>query len=266
MKKLLILLLAFVMIFSLAACGGGEEPVEEGGEAVEEGGEEPQVYLVGTEPTFPPFEFTDEAGEITGFDIDLIKAIAADQGFEVEVQNLGFDGLIMAVQSGNIDIIASGMTIKPEREEKVDFSTAYINAGLALAVADGNDEIQSVDDLKGKKVAVQIGSTGAAEAQRLMDEGIVAEVVTFNTVDVVMMELVNGGVDAVINDLPVTQAYMTKQPDKIQLVGEPLTSESYGFAVSEGNAELLEMINTGLQNMIDNGTYAELQTKYFEAE
>ncbi len=251
MKKLLIVLLAFVMIFSLAACGGQEEA---------------KVYLVGTEPTFPPFEFTNDAGEIIGFDIDLIKAIAEDQGFEVEIQNLGFDGLIMAVQSENIDIIASGMTITEEREENVDFSTPYINAGLALAVAHGDDAIQSADDLQGKKVAVQIGTTGANEAQRLMDEGIVADVVTFNTVDVVMMELVNGGVDAVINDLPVTKAYMTKQPDKIQLVGEPLTSESYGFAVAEGNAELLEMINTGLQNVIDNGTYDEIQAKYFEAE
>ncbi|MCG8483359.1 MAG: transporter substrate-binding domain-containing protein [Clostridia bacterium] len=251
MKKLLIVLLAFVMIFSLAACGGQEET---------------KVYLVGTEPTFPPFEFTNDAGEIIGFDIDLIKAIAEDQGFEVEIKNLGFDGLIMAVQSENIDIIASGMTITEEREENVDFSTPYINAGLALAVAHGDDAIQSADDLKGKKVAVQIGTTGANEAQRLMDEGIVADVVTFNTVDVVMMELVNGGVDAVINDLPVTKAYMTKQPDKIQLVGEPLTSESYGFAVAEGNEELLEMINTGLQNVIDDGTYDEIQAKYFEAE
>lgn len=257
MKKLVVLLLAFVMVFSLAACNNAEDSVEDGGQA--------KVYVVGTEPTFPPFEFTDEnTGEITGFDIDLIKAIAEDQGFEVQVNNLEFDGLIMAVQSGNIDIIASGMTIKPEREEKVDFSTPYITAGLALAVAAGNDTIQSVDDLQGKKVAVQIGSTGAEKAQELKDAGIVKEVVTFATVDLVMMELINGNVDAVINDLPVTKAYMTKQPDTIQLVGEPLNSESYGFAVQEGNTELLNMINQGLQNVIDNGTYDQIQAKYFE--
>lgn len=261
MKKMFILLLAMIMIFSFTACGN--EAVEE--ENPQEGAEEAKVFIVGTEPTFPPFEFTDEeTGEITGFDIDLIKAIAEDQGFEVEVQNLGFDGLIMAVQSGSIDIIASGMTITEEREGNVDFSTPYINAGLALAVLEGNDEIAGADDLEGKKVAVQIGTTGASKAQELYDEGIIKEIVTLNTVDVVMMELINGNVDAVINDLPVTQAYMSKQEGQIKLVGEPLNSEAYGFAVQEGNAELIEMINQGLQNVIDNGTYDTIQAKYFQ--
>lgn len=255
-KSLLITILIFAMMFAVAGCGDVNEPAEDEGTEV-------KTYYVGTEPTFKPFEYTDEeSGEIIGFDIDLIKAIAEDQGFNVEVQNLGFDGLITAVQTGNIDIIASGMTIKPERAEKVDFSTPYINSGLALAVPQDNDTITSVEDLKGKSVAVQIGTTGAGKAQELVDAGIVKEVKTFNTIDVVMMELTNGGVDAVINDFPVTNAFIKKQPGKIKIVGDPITSESYGFAVQKGNTELLEMINNGLQNAIDNGTYEQLENKY----
>ncbi len=256
MKKLLVVLLTLAMVFSLAACGGNDK-------ATTPEPEETTVYIVGTEPTFPPFEFSDEDGNIVGFDIDLIKAIAADQGFEVEVRNLGFDGLPVAVQSGQIDIIASGMTITEEREEMVDFSDAYINAGLAIAVSTEDDTIKSVDDLQDKVAAVQIGTTGANAAQELLEQGILSDVKTFNTVDVVVMELITGGVDVVINDLPVTKAYMTKQPGKIMIVGDPLTSDAYGFAVQEDNAELKDMINQGLKNVIENGTYDEIQAKYF---
>ncbi len=222
------------------------------------------LYLVGTEPTFPPFEMPGEdVDEIIGFDIDLIKAIAEDQGFNVEIRKLGFDGLIMALQSGNIDIAASGMSIKPDRLEEVDFSDPYIDAGLAIAVSEDDDQIKGKDDLKGKSVAVQIGTTGADKAQELKDEGLIADIKTFDTVDVVVMELMSGGVDAIINDLPVTQAYMAAQPGKIKIVGEALASDSYGFAVKKGNKELLKKINAGLENVIESGKYDELIEKYF---
>lgn len=254
MKKYLVVLLIFVLAFSFTACG-----TNEGSNAGD------KKFVVGTEPTFPPFEFTDEkSGAIIGFDIDLIQAIAEDQGIQVEIQSLGFDGLIMAIQSGSIDIVASGMTIDDERKEKVDFSDAYINAGLALAVGANNNTIKSESDLSGKKVAVQIGTTGAKKAQELKDAGIIKEIVTLNTVDLVMMELINGGVDAVINDLPVTKAYMGQQKGKIKIVGEPLNSESYGFAIKKGNAELLEKINKGLENVIKDGTYDKIVAKYFQ--
>lgn len=254
MKRFFKLSLAALLVLGLIAavgCAKKEEAAE-------------KVYIVGTEPTFPPFEMTDEkTGDIIGFDIELIKAIAEDQGLKVEIQNLGFDGLIPAVKSGNIDIVASGMSITEEREKEVDFSDPYIDAGLAIAVVNDNEDIKGKADLEGKTVAVQIGTTGAAKAQELKEEGLVKEIKTFNTVDVVIMELVNGGVDAVINDLPVTQAYMSKQPGKIKIVGEVLASDSYGFAVNEGNKDLLEKINAGLKNVIGNGKYEEIQAKYF---
>ncbi len=226
--------------------------------------EKENKVIVGTEPTFPPFEFLDKAsGDIVGFDIDLVKAIAADQGFQVEVKNLGFDGLVPALQSGNIDLIASGMTITAEREEKVSFSNAYINAGLALAVRDDEANICSAEDLQGKIVGVQIGTTGAIKADELKKSGKVEKVIAYNTVDMAMLDLINGGVDAVINDLPVTKVYVAKQPGKAKIVGETLTSESYGYAVNKQNEKLLQKINKGLANLKKSGEYDKLLKKYF---
>ncbi|NLT94707.1 MAG: basic amino acid ABC transporter substrate-binding protein [Clostridia bacterium] len=265
MNKKFRLALVAVLVISLLTFAGCSSTEKAKTETPQQEEKAPQkvVYKVGTEPTFPPFEFTNEKNEIVGFDIDLIKAIAEDQGFEVEVQQLGFDGLILALQSGNIDIAASGMSITPERLQQVDFSDPYIDAGLAIAVANNNETIKGVDDLKGTKVAVQIGTTGAGKAQELLEAGLIKEIKTFPTVDVVMMELMNGGVDAVINDLPVTEAYISKQPGKIKVVGDVLESDSYGFAVRKGNTELLEKINAGLKNLKENGKFEEIQNKYF---
>ena len=246
MKKFIALLFVGILVFS--ACSKKEK-----------------ALLVGTEPTFPPFEYIEKGSdEIIGFDIDIIKAIAEDQSFEVEIKNMGFDGLVPALQSGNIDIIASGMTITDERKKKISFSDPYINTGLAIAVRADDTSVKGQNDLKGKAVAVQIGTTGAEKANELKESGMVGEVKVFNTIDVLMMELINRGVDAVINDLPVTQVYTSKHGDKIKIVGDPLTSEDYGFGVQIDNADLLEKINNGLSNLIEDGTYKKLQEKYFQ--
>lgn len=257
MKNLLKMLMIALVVFSILAVSGCSDNQEETSV------EEMPTYVVGTEPTFPPFEMTDDSGDIVGFDIDLIKEIGEDQGFNVEVQHVGFDALIPALSSGNIDIIASGMTITDEREKEVDFSEPYINAGLAVAVASDNGDISSMDDLQGKTAAVQLGSTGAAKANELKDAGVLSEVKEFGAVNVVMMELINGGVDVVINDLPVTEAYMIQQDGQIKIINDQLTSESYGFAVRSGNEELLTMLNNGLQNVEEDGTYDEIQAEYF---
>jgi glutamine transport system substrate-binding protein len=258
-RILVVMILVLGLVLTATACGQKAEQPAPKPEAPKE-----VVFKVGTEPTFPPFEMTDEkTGEIIGFDIELIKAIAADQGFKVEIINLGFDGLIPALQTGNINIVASGMSITEERKKEVDFSDPYIDAGLAIAVNEKDTAIKGKDDLKGKTVAVQIGTTGAAKAEELKNEGLIKEIKTFNTVDVVILELMNGGVDAVINDKPVTEAYISKQPGKIKIVGEVLESDSYGFAVKKGDSELLAKINAGLKKIKESGKYAELQKKYF---
>ncbi|HHX96752.1 MAG TPA: basic amino acid ABC transporter substrate-binding protein [Clostridia bacterium] len=248
-KRKLWLVVVLVLVLIGTACG--KQPSEE------------VVYQVGCEPTFPPFEYKDiETDEITGFDIDLIKAIAEEEGFQVEVLSFGFDALIPALQTGTIDIVASGMTIDEKRSKQVDFTKPYVNSGLALAVAKNNETIKSEADLKGTKVAVQIGTTGAKKANALKDAGIVEQVKTFDTIDVLMAELAKGSVDAVINDLPVTQEFIKKGQQEIKIVGEPLDSEQYGFAVAKGNEELLEKLDAGLDKVMASGKYEELLEKY----
>ena len=273
LKTIALLLVITTVVFAAGCAGQSKENATEGaaeeGSPIEDGsnaegnvsaGEMP-TYIVGTEAQFPPFEIVDSRGNVIGFDVDLMNAIAEDQGFKVKYLDQDFAGLIPALQTGNVDIIASGMTITDEREEQVDFSEPYINAGLALAVLTGNEDIKSVDDLKGKTVAVQTGSTGFLKAEELKKAGIVAEIKDFPHVNEAIEELKIGGADAMINDLPVTEAFIAAQPDVIKIVGEPLNSEAYGFAVRTGNTELLTKINAGLENVKSSGKYDELLTK-----
>ncbi len=262
LKKTLAIMLMLVLAVTLAGCGGGTDE-EQGGTEGQAQTEEKGTLIVGTSPDFAPFEYVDEAtGEMTGFDLELIKAVAEDQGYTVEYTSLGFDGLVPAVQTGNIDVVASGCTIRDD-QEGVSFTDGYITAGLALLVREDDTAINSVDDLQGKTAAVQIATTGYEEAQRLVDEGVLADITILNTVDLVMQELINGAVDCVINDLPVAEAYMAAQPGNVRMVGEPLTSEDYGFIVAADNTQLLEELNQGLKNVQENGTYDQLLEKYF---
>ncbi len=258
-KNLLTVLLVLMIAVSLAACGGTNEPAGES-----EGGT--PIYKVAMEPTFPPFDtINEETQELAGFDVDMMEAIAADQGFEIEWVNMGFDGLIPALEAGNIDVIASGMNASPERREKVDFSTTYYDSGLVIAIKAGNTAIKSIDDLTpDMKAGGQIGTTGADLATELYENGKIGEAKIYNGVDVAVMDLMNGTIDALINDLPVTKAYMDAKPGTIEIVGDVLNAESYGFAVQKGNTELLDQINAGMQNLIDDGTFDEVYAKWFE--
>lgn len=244
-KTLIVLTLSLALVLGLASCGGSD------------------VYIAAMEPTFPPFDTTNDAGELDGFDVDLMNAIAADQGFEIEWTSLGFDGLIPALESKQIDIIASGMWASPERAEVVDFSTTYYDSGLVLAVKTEDNSITSVDDLTSDmKVAAQIGTSSSDLVQKWEKEGKIAEAKIYDKVNDAVMDLQNGTVNALLNDKPVTTEYMSKQPGKIKIVGDILNEESYGFAVNKENQELLNMINEGLKNVIEDGTYDELLAKW----
>lgn len=219
---------------------------------------------IGTEPTFLPFEFMDEAtGKIDGFDIALITAMAEKAGYKVEITNVAFDGLIAALQSGNIDVVASGMSITDERKQSVLFTDAYVNAGLTIAVAKANSDITGENSLSGKTAGVQIGTIGADKAEELKAAGKLKAVKTYNTIDVAFLDLLNGSVDCVINDGPVNEAYMNKNPGKIKTVGEILASDQYGFAVSKDNKDLQAKLNKALKELKEDGTYDKLVAKYF---
>ncbi len=245
--------LAASMVF-FAGCGGDKKDAN--------------VLTVGTNAAFEPFEMMAEDGKtIIGFDVDLINAIAADQGLEVEMVNMEFDGLVMAVKSGQLDAAIAGMSVTDERKESVDFTNTYYDAGLNIAVAADNTDINAEADLAGKVVASQIGTTGAAKAQELKDAGVVAEVKLLENINICMMSLSNGEVDAVIMDIPVNGAYVAAHPD-VAKIAAPIVSgepESFAIAVAKDNAELLDKLNAGLENVIADGTYMEIYDKYFNA-
>ncbi len=250
LKRILALGCGFVMMLGLGYLPGLAQ-------------EAPAVWEIGTEPAFPPFEMKDEAtGDLIGFDIDLMKAIGEAAGREVKFISLPFDGLIPALQSKTLDAAISGMTITAERAQTIDFSRPYFKAGLAIAVKEDNDEIQSFEDLAGKRIAVQIGTTGADQAAQV--EG--ATVSTFDGAPLALQELMNGRVDAVVNDLPVTLfAINEANLQGIKIVGELLTEEYYGIALPKGSEDA-EAINTALGQLIQDGTYADIYRQWFQAD
>ncbi len=231
--------------------------------------QESTVLKVGTNAEFAPFEYVNEEDGTTieGFDIDLINAIAADQGMTVEVENLEFDGLIMALQNGSIDAAIAGMSVTPDRVEQVDFTETYYDAGLNIAVAIDDDSIASEEDLAGKVVTAQQGTTGADKAMELQEAGVVADVKLLANINVCMMALANGEVDAVIMDIPVNNKYVAAHPDEVKIAAEFVVEEpeQFAIAVAKGNAELLEKLDAGLANVKADGTYDALIDKYFGA-
>lgn len=272
MKKFSKTLVAGVMAASMvlfAGCGnsGGDADKDANADA-NAGSDEAIVLQVGTNAAFEPFEYMDEDGQTPiGFDIDLINAIAADQGMTVEIQNLEFDGLTMAVQNGQLDAAIAGISVTPERMEQVAFTDTYYDAGLNIAVAADNEDINSEEDLAGKVVAAQQGTTGADKCEALKEAGVVSEVKILPDINICMLELGNGSIDAVIMDIPVNNKYVELHPDEVKIAAEFVVpegeEEQFAIAVAKDNTELLDKLNAGLQNVKDNGTYDELFDKYF---
>ena len=277
MKKILSLLLAAVMVCTLAACSGTTPGSENSMADKSEGSnvqtestpesksEKTPVYKVLTNATFPPFDTIDEnTGEIIGFDMDLIAAIGEDQGFQVEFVDMAFESLIPAIETGNGDIIAAGMwSGDPERIAKADFSETYWTDGAALLVKTENTAITGLDSLTADmKVATQIATNYADDLQAMVEEGTLGEAVILDGFDTCVLQLINGDVDAVMAGASIVQAYMDKNPEALKVVGDKASYEDLGFAVQKGNAELLEKINAGLANVKENGTYDELLKKW----
>ncbi|MCC3275964.1 basic amino acid ABC transporter substrate-binding protein [Arthrobacter sp. zg-Y40] len=239
---------------SLTACGGGTEE-ESGLGLVNEGS-----LTVCSNVPFEPFEYVVD-GEYTGFDIDLTREIATGMGLDYQVQNVGFDGL----QSGTVlaarqcDMIAAAMTVTEERADKLAFSDPYYDSLQSLLVKSGSS-IASVADLDGKKVGVQQGTTGESYARDNAPEG--AEIMSFQTDAELFQSLQAGGVDAVLQDLPVNQDHTGDGKFTVSATFE--TGEVYGFAMKKkGTEELTAEVNKQLSTLRENGKYQELYDKYF---
>ncbi len=259
------LALALGCLLLVIACNNSSPNTTEAGSSPSGTGSSPaagKTLKVAVDPAFAPLEFQGPDGTIQGFDVDIINGIGKVEGFQVQLENLRFDGTIAALQAGTLDAAIGGITITSERAKVVDFSKPYFKSGLAIAVSENNKEVTNLASLNNKKIAVQIGTTGAEQAKKISG----AKVSTFDTPDLALQELANGNVDAVINDRPVTlYAFKTANLKGLKIAGEQLTEEYYGIPTPKDSPNL-ESINRGLDAMIKDGTYAEIYKKWFNEE
>jgi arginine/lysine/histidine/glutamine transport system substrate-binding and permease protein len=258
--------LSLICVLIFSACGGNTLSTDTGSSpsvpSASPSAPSGPILKMAIDPTFPPFQSQLQTGSFEGFDIDLINAVAEAEGFSMDLQPIPFDGIIPALQSNTMDATISSMTITKERAELVDFSRPYFKTGLAIAIQEGNTEITSYENLQGKKIAVQIGTTGA----KMAEAASASEVRTFDNAPLALQELANGNVDAVINDAPATlYAIKNGQMQGIKVVGQLLTEEYYGIATSKASPNL-ELINKGLSTIIENGKYQEIYAKWFSSE
>lgn len=260
-KKGLKIALASLVILSVGLAGCGNTTPAPDASKQEAKTENAKVLRVGTNPTFAPFEFVDEKGKITGFDMEVIEAVAEDMGYKVEYVNSSFDGLIPAIQAGNFDAIASAMTINAKREESVDFADRYFLAEQFIAVKK-DSPIKSEEDLKGKKIGVQMATTGQDVV-----EGMGIDPKKYEAIPDAMNDLLNGTIDAVVADSPVVLYFIKQNPNfNVQYIKGDFPKEYYGIAVKEGNKELKDKINASLKKIQDNKKYNEIYKKWFNVD
>lgn len=219
--------------------------------------------LVGTDTPYPPFEIG-QPPDISGFDIEVLDAIADDLGLEATYQDTGFDTIFRDVQNGQFDAAAAASTITPERQQKVNFTDPYYEAQQALVVTEDNSDILTTADLGGKIVGAQDGTTGEALAN---DETDASEVRGYPEGTDALTALVTGQVEAVIVDQPVAADAVEKQGG-IKIIEEiPLPEpELFGFAIATDNTALLDAMNKALAKIKDDGTLTELYQKYFQTD
>ncbi len=242
--------LAAALSLVVAGCGGGGGGSQGGGEDI----------AVASDIAYPPFEF-EQDGEPVGFDIDLMDEIGKRAGFTPEYQNVTFDGIIGGLANNQYDVVISAMTITPERKKQIDFSDPYFNADQSLLVpADAG--IGSVDDLGDATVGVQIGTTGEIKANEFKDAGTIeGDVRTFDTIEDAFAALNNGQIDAIINDLPVSQDEVNGSDGTLEIVQVIATGEQYGIAFPK-DSDMRQEVNKALAEIKEDGTYEEIYKKW----
>ena len=224
---------------------------------------EPVEYTVGTGATYRPFEFQNPDKEIVGFDVDLMKEIAKAQGFKVKFVNTLWGVIFESVRNGDRDIIMSGITITPARQESVDFSYPYF-AAHQLILTQKNLTVKSISDLKDKNVAVVANSAGDIVCSKAFGKAS-RNIKRFDNTPLALEELSAGGVDAAVGDVGVFAYYSMQNPDKaFNQARDPNFEDQYfGIAVRKGNTKLLHEINEGLKKVVKSGAYAKVYTKWF---
>ena len=223
-----------------------------------------ETYIVAGDCTWPPMETLDKDKTPVGYSFDYIRAVAEAAGFEVEIRNIAWDGIFAGVAAGNYDIVASSTTITPERQKAFDFSDPYYEVRQAVIMPAGKS-IAKLEDLKGKSVGGQIGTTGIFVMQKA---NVGATIREYDDVGLAIQDMVAGRIDAVICDDPVAMYYMNKKAEYAKKLNIPLVTddaEHYGFTVKKGRKDLVEKLNKGIKIVRENGTEAKLKEKWMGA-
>jgi ABC-type amino acid transport substrate-binding protein len=220
--------------------------------------------IIGTDATYPPFEFGDQTGEITGVDIEVGREIGKALGREVEFRNINFDGLITALRTGSIDLVISSMSTTPERRQSIDFSDPYVKTGLAVLVAK-DSSVQNAADLKtpGRRIVVRLGTTGESWARENLKD---AKIIALDADVSCVMEVVNGKVDAWIYDQISIMKYHSKHPEKTRALLTPLREEVWAVGLKKGNDELRTKVNEVILRMRTDGSFTKLAERCMAKE
>ena len=223
-----------------------------------------KTYVVGSGGTYRPFEFENSQKQLEGFDIDIIKAIAKAEGFDIKLINTPWEGIFATLNTGDRDIIISGITITDKRKGMVDFSLPYFPAEQSIVVPD-DSKVDSVNALKGKKVGVVNSSTGDIVVSDVLGKNS-TDIKRFDNTPLMLQELTEQGIDAAVGDVGVVKYYIKSHPDKpLKLVADDKFERQYfGIAVAKGNSELKAQLDAGLKKIIADGTYAKIYATWFD--
>ncbi|OON98737.1 MAG: hypothetical protein ATN35_03755 [Epulopiscium sp. Nele67-Bin004] len=250
-KKLAVLMGAMTLLVGCSSGGGTADSSATS--------QTKDVLTMGTNAGFPPFEYY-EGNNIVGFDVDLAGLIAEELGMELKIEDMEFNSLIGAVNSGMIDIAIAGISVTEDKVDQVEFTQTYFVSNQSIIVPVESD-ILDADDLIGKTIGVQLSTTGDILAQDIED----AKIVQFSKAALAVADLKNGTVDAVIIDNEPAKQFVSGQLD-IMVLPTAFVEEDYAMAIKKGNIELLDAVNGALDTIIETGKYDELYNKYFDFE
>lgn len=283
MKKLTALLLGTAMVLSLAACGGSASSSESSSEAVSSeaasseaataeaaSGElttvTPGKLTMSTNAAFPPYEMTADDGSFEGIDVEVAQAIADKLGLELQIDDMDFDAALLAAQTGKSDMVMAGVTVTEERQTVMDFSNTYAN-GIQVVIVPEDSDIASIEDMTGKMIGVQRGTTGDLYCSDTVENGGFGEenVTPYDNGLTAVQALLNGQVDCVVIDNAPAQEFVKANPG-LKILDTEYANEEYAIGVAKGNTQLLDAINGALEELEADGTLQSIVDKYITAE
>lgn len=278
MKKLLLMMLALVMILAFTACGTKETPADSPAPAASEEAstetaaeetpaeeaaaeETPTVLTVGIDDTYPPMEYRNEDNELVGFDIEFAKLLSEEMGVEIEFVPTAWDGIFSALKSERYDMIISSVSITPGRLEEFEFSKPYLNNGQVIVVAEASELIESTDQLEGKKVGVQLGTTADNAAQKQMAM-TPFELKQYDDIVQTFMDMKAGRLDAVVVDYPVAIEFLSNNPGEYKVTPTQLTNEPIGICIKKGNTDLKSQVDAAITALQESGKLVPISEEW----